>query len=120
MRRGLFATAFEKQFPPLAPFADGREVGKAAKDWPQLNFVIYHSAYRHVGGSPAEGMAEWDQTGRISWVSELPEIPAKYGGTNVYGHLRQLFPWSTVAGPRLAPAFMCTLLPGLGGSHVVC
>src|SRR5258708_33891053 len=114
MRRGLFATAFEKQFPPLAPFADGREVGKAAKDWPQLNFVIYHSAYRHVGGSPAEGMAEWDQTGRISWVSELAEIPAKYGVTHVYGDLGQLFAWATVAEPRLSPALVGRLRQGQG------
>ena len=26
------------------------DVGKAAKDWPQLNFVIYHGGYRHAAG----------------------------------------------------------------------
>ena len=35
---------------PAAPTADVRDVGKAAKDWPQLNFIIYHSAYRFPGG----------------------------------------------------------------------
>jgi predicted TIM-barrel fold metal-dependent hydrolase len=119
IHKGLFAPAVERQFPHLAPYADVRDVGKAAKDWPQLNFVIYHSAYRHVGGSPAEAMAEWDQTGRISWVSELAEIPAKYGVTNVYGDLGQLFAWSTVAEPRLAAALMGTLIKGLGADHVI-
>jgi hypothetical protein len=23
-----------------------------AKDWPQLNFAIYHSGFRHLGGAP--------------------------------------------------------------------
>ena len=119
IHKGLFALAVEKQYPNLLEFADVRDVGKAAKDWPQLNFIIYHSAYRHVGGSPAEGMAEWDRTGRISWASELAEIPAKYGVTNVYGDLGQLFAWSTVAEPRLAAALMGTLVKGLGADHVI-
>ena len=29
-----------------APYADVSDIGKAAKDWPQLNFLVYHSAYR--------------------------------------------------------------------------
>ena len=36
-------------------------------------------------------MAEWNDTGRISWVSDLAEIPQKYGVTNVYGDLGQVF-----------------------------
>jgi len=119
VHKGLFAPAVEKQFPNLAPYADVRDVGKAAKDWPQLNFIIYHSAYRHVGGSPADGMAEWDRSGRSSWVSDLAEIPEKYGVTNVYGDLGQLFAWSTVAEPRLAAALMGTLIKGLGADHVI-
>ena len=30
--------------------ADVGDVGKAAKDWPQLNFIIYHSGFRYTGG----------------------------------------------------------------------
>jgi predicted TIM-barrel fold metal-dependent hydrolase len=52
IHKGLFAPGVEKQFPNLRGFADVSDVGQAAKDWPQLNFVIYHSAYRHVGGDP--------------------------------------------------------------------
>src|SRR6266581_5564058 len=90
IHKGLFAPALEKQFPRLTEYADVRDIGKAAKDWPQLNFIIYHSAYRHVGGDPAVAWAEFEQTGRISWVTELAEIPEKYGVTNVYGDLGQL------------------------------
>jgi len=119
IHKGLFAPSVERQFPNLRPYVDASDVGRAAKDWPQLNFIIYHSAYRHVGGSPADAMKEWDETGRISWVSDLADIPAKYGVSNVYGDLGQLFAFSTVTQPRLAAALMGTLVKGLGHDHVI-
>ena len=119
IHKGLFAPSVAKLFPNLLPYADVSDVGKAAKDWPGLNFVIYHSAYRHVGGSPAEAMAEWNETGRSSWVSDLADIPAKYGVTNVYGDLGQLFAYTSIAEPRLAAALMGTLVKGLGADHVI-
>jgi uncharacterized protein len=119
IHKGLFAPSVERQFPNLRPYVDASDVGKAAKDFPQLNFIIYHSAYRHVGGSPAEAMKEWEETGRISWVSDLAEVPAKYGVSNVYGDLGQLFAFSTVVQPRLAAALMGTLVKGLGADHII-
>jgi predicted TIM-barrel fold metal-dependent hydrolase len=118
IHKGLFPPGMEKRFPDLYAYADVHDVGKAAKDWPQLNFVIYHSGYRHIGGDPAVAMAEWDRTGRISWVTDLSEIPAKYGVTNVYADLGQLFAYSVVVQPRLASALMGTLIRGLGADHV--
>lgn len=115
----MFAPAVEQKFPRLRPYADVSDVGKAAKDWPQLNFLIYHSAYRWIGASPSEGMAEFDKTGRSSWTSDLAEIPEKYGVTNVYGDLGQLFAWTAVAEPRLAAALMGMLVKGLGADHVL-
>ena len=119
IHKGLFAPAVEEKFPRLRPYADVSDVGKAAKDWPQLNFLIYHSAYRWIGATPAEGMAEFDKTGRSSWTSDLAEIPEKYGVTNVYGDLGQLFAWTAVAEPRLAAALMGMLVKGLGADHVL-
>src|SRR5215471_21311585 len=119
IHKGLFAPAVEQQYPHLLPYADVRDVGKAAKDWPQLNFVVYHSGYRWVGGNPADGMAEFDQTGRSSWTSDLADIPEKYGVSNVYGDLGQLFAWTAVAEPRLAAALMGMLVKGLGADHVL-
>ena len=64
-------------------------------------------------------MAEWDRTGRSSWVSDLAEIPAKWGVRNVYGDLGQIFAYTSVAEPRLAAALMGTLIKGLGADHVI-
>ena len=120
IHKGLFPPSVEKQFPHLLAYSDVRDVGRAAKDWPQLNFIIYHSAYRTAGGgSVQDAWTLFEQTGRIEWVTDLSEIPAKYGVSNVYGDLGQIFAQSTVAEPRLCAAMMGQLVRGLGADHVV-
>jgi predicted TIM-barrel fold metal-dependent hydrolase len=120
VHKGLFPPSVEQKFPHLLAYSDVRDVGKAAKDWPQLNFIIYHSAYRFAaGGKVEDAWAQFDKTGRIEWVTDLAEIPAKYGVTNVYGDLGQIFAQSTVADPRVCAAMMGQLVKGLGADHVV-
>jgi hypothetical protein len=119
VHKGLFAPSVEQKFPHLLAHADVRDVGKAAQDWPQLNFIIYHSGYRFAGGgTPSDAWAQFEQTGRVDWVSDLAEIPERYGVTNVYGDLGQIFAQSTVAHPRLCAAMMGILIRGLGADHV--
>ena len=119
VHKGLFPASIEQRFPHLLAYSDVRDVGKAAKDWPQLNFVIYHSGYRHAGGgTAADGWMEFEKTGRVSWVSDLAEIPEKFGVTNVYGDVGQLFAQSVVAEPRLGAALMGILGKGLGYDHI--
>ncbi len=117
--KGLFPPATAQKFPNLLEYADVRDVGKAAKDWPQLNFIVYHSAFRFTGGAYKVGMEQFEKTGRIDWVTDVSEIPEKFGVKNVYGDLGQLFAQSTVAEPRLNAAMMGQLVKGLGADHVV-
>jgi hypothetical protein len=119
IHKGLFSPAVAEKFPRLLPYADVSDIGKAAKDWPNLNFLVYHSAYRWVGANPDDAMAEFDKTGRSSWTSDLVEIPEKYGVKNVYGDLGQIFAWTAVAQPRLAAALMGMLVKGLGQDRIV-
>jgi predicted TIM-barrel fold metal-dependent hydrolase len=118
IHKGLFAPGVEKQFPNLRGFADVADVGQAAKDWPNLNFIIYHSAYRHVGGDPAVALAEFNRTGRVAWTSDLADIPQQYGVSNVYGDVGQLFAMTLVSEPNVCAALMGTLINGLGADHV--
>ncbi len=120
VHKGLYPPSTEQQFPHLVPYAKVDDVGKAAKDWPQIRFVIYHSAYRWgSGGNAAAGMAQFERTGRVEWVNDLAEIPEKFGVSNVYGDLGQIFAQSTVIEPRLCAAMMGILVKGLGTDHVV-
>jgi uncharacterized protein len=125
VHKGLFPPSTEKSFPSLRGYVDVSDVGQAAKDWPQLTFIIYHSGYRYVGGgasgltqNPEMALAEFERTGRIAWASDLAEIPAQYGVSNVYGDLGQVIAMTTVAEPRLCAALMGILLRGLGPERV--
>ena len=119
VHKGLFPPRTSAQYPDLEKYADVRDVAKAAKDWPQLNFIIYHSAFRFTGGAQSLGWEQFEKTGRIDWVTDLAEIPQKYGVKNVYGDLGQIFAQSTVADPRLCAAMMGQLVKGLGADHIV-
>ena len=120
IHKGLFPPSVEKQFPHLLAHSDMRDVGRAAKDWPKLNFIIYHSGYRFAGGGTVdEAWAQFEKSGRIEWVTDLADIPSKHGVSNVYGDVGQLFAQTTIADPRVSAAMMGQLIRGLGADHVV-
>ena len=99
-------------------YANVDDVPKAAKDWPQLSFVMYHSALRPFAESPEAALAQFEKNGYIEWVSDLAEIPAKHGVGNVYADIGTSFAMSATANPRFCAAFMGTLIKGLGADHV--
>ena len=51
IHKGLLPPDYEKSFAGVWEYATAWDIGKAAKDWPQMNFVIYHSALRAVPSS---------------------------------------------------------------------
>ncbi len=119
IHKGLLPADYEKSWPGVWEYATVTDLGKAAKDWPQINFVIYHAALRAFLEPPDAALAEFEQTGRIKWATDLAEIPAKYGVNNVYGEIGTAFANSAVANPRFAAAFIGTLVRGLGPERVL-
>jgi len=122
IHKGLFPPSVERQFPHLVGYCNVNDVGQAAKDWPQLNFVIYHSAYRWVAGPGGTAANAWDQlqrTGRVDWVTDLAHIPSQYGVNNVYADLGQIFAHSNMAEPRVAAYMLGVMIAGMGADHVV-
>jgi predicted TIM-barrel fold metal-dependent hydrolase len=95
------------------------DLPRAAKDWPDLNFIIYHSALKPFLTSPDESLAQFESSGRMDWVTDLAEIPAKHGVSNVYGELGTSFASSVVTHPRHCAAMLGTLVRGLGAEHVL-
>jgi len=119
VHKGLFPESVAKQFPHLLAHCDVRDVAKAAKDWPQLNFIVYHGGYRYAGGGKADdAWQQFERSGRIDWVTDLADIPAKHGVKNVYADVGQLFAQTTMAEPRLAAVMMGQLINGMGVDHV--
>jgi len=119
IHKGLFPPSAERAFDRLRPYVDVSDVGKAAKDWPKIRFVIYHAGYRWAGGPVQDAWKQFEDTGRVEWVTDLAEIPSKYAVTNVYADLGQIFALTTVSEPRICAAMMGQLVKGLGADHVV-
>ncbi|MFZ2651274.1 MAG: amidohydrolase family protein, partial [Burkholderiaceae bacterium] len=119
VHKGLFPESVAARFPHLLPYCDVRDVAKAAKDWPQLNFIVYHGGYRYAGGGRAEqAWAQFERSARVDWITDLSEIPAKHGLSNVYADVGQLFAQTTMAEPRLAAVMLGQLIAGMGSDHV--
>jgi hypothetical protein len=119
IHKGLLPLDYEKSWPNVWQYATVDDVGKAAKDHPKINFVIYHGALRAFLEPPDAALAEFDQTGRIKWATDLAEISSKFGVSNVYAEIGTAFANSAVANPRFAAAFIGTLVRGLGADHVL-
>ncbi len=66
----------------------------------------------------ADAWAHFEKTGRVEWVSDLADVPSKYGVKNVYADVGQLFAQTTISEPRLSAAMMGILIKGLGADHV--
>lgn len=119
IHKGLMPADYEKSWAGVWEYNTAWDIGKAAKDWPDLNFVIYHGCLRAFHEDPAGPLARFEETGHIEWASDLAEIPEKYGVNNVYAEMGTSFANSCVANPRFAAALLGTWIKGLGVDHLV-
>jgi predicted TIM-barrel fold metal-dependent hydrolase len=116
VHKGVLPIDYEKI--PNWRYATVEDVGKAARDWPDLNFHIYHAGLKmwRDGRRVSE---EFEETGLLPWVDELAAIPEQYGVSNVYADIGLSFGALTVTYPRLAAAMLGILIKGLGADHVL-
>jgi hypothetical protein len=121
VHKGLYPPSVAERFPISRPMPASTMSARPPRTGPNIRFVIYHSAFRWTGapGASKAGYEQFEKTGRVEWTSDLADIPAKYGVSNVYGDLGQIFAQTVVAEPRLAAAVMGMLVKGLGADHVV-
>ena len=78
IHKGLLPADYETKLPDAWRYATVDDVGKAAKDWPQMNFIIYHAALRAFLENTDADLAEFERTGYIRWTSDLA-APEKFG-----------------------------------------
>lgn len=119
IHKGLLPPDYEKSYANVWRYATAEDIGKAAKDWPQMKFVMYHACLRPAFELPDQAWTEFEQTGRIRWVSDLADIPQKFGVNNVYAELGTAFANSAVSHPKFCAAMVGTLVKGMGADHVL-
>jgi hypothetical protein len=99
-------------------YADLRDLGKAVKDWPQLNFIIFHAAIR-PGFDDGQVAKMMEETGEIPWIDDMAAARGKFGAENVYADVGSTFASSVVTQPRLCAAIMAKLIAGCGYDRVL-
>ena len=119
IHKGLIPRDYEKSIKGLWHHATVDDLPKAAQDWPGINFIIYHSAWRAFVEIPDAEAREFEETGYIRWVSDLAKMPEQYGVSNIYGELGTSFANTVVTQPRLCAGMLGTLIKGLGEDHVL-
>ena len=118
IHKGLLPTGYEQWMPAeKAAYANVDDVGRAARDWPDLNFVIYHSAIEKVIPTATDAQT-FKETGRINWVTDLAEIPERFDVSNVYAELGAVFAATCSNTPELCAGILGTLIRGMGSDHL--
>jgi hypothetical protein len=99
-------------------YANVDDLGKAAQDWPQMNFLIYHAALR-----PAFDYTELDKmyetSGEIPWIDDMAAIPRKFNVENVYPEIGSTFASTVITHPKVCSAILARLIAGAGADHVL-
>jgi predicted TIM-barrel fold metal-dependent hydrolase len=119
IHKGLMPADYEQSWPEVWRYNTHWDIGKAAKDWPQMNFIIYHGCLQPFLELPERALARFEETGEIEWASQLARIPEEYGVDNVYPELGTTFANSATTNPRFAAALLGTFIKGAGADHVV-
>jgi len=119
IHKGLLPLDYETSWAGVWQYATVDDLPKAAKDWPSLNFVMYHGALRPFLEDPATELALFEQTGNIRWASDLARMPKKYSVNNVYAELGTTFATCAVANPRFAACLVGMFVNEMGPDNVV-
>jgi len=101
------------------------DLEKAAKDWPDLNFIVYHSAYRGTGGI-ARGTGEpvkdakSDDPQEIPWISDIFRILKKNPGIkNIYFELGSTFHQLSMYQPEKCLHMLGQMMQTAGADHIL-
>jgi predicted TIM-barrel fold metal-dependent hydrolase len=121
VHKGLPLGAFnEKACTPL-------DVEKAAKDWPDLNFILYHSGFRGFSTSwVAHGTGEKvidpksTDPQEIPWISDVVRILKRNPGIkNVYFELGSTFQMTSAFNPVVCLHMLGQMIQVAGVDHVL-
>ncbi len=104
---------------PLGPVADynhPRDVLQAAKNFPKLDFLIYHSGFL---GTSRINLEEAKQ-GEVPWTTEFCELKKKQPKlNNVYMELGSTFGQLVITEPLICAHLLGQILVAFGEDHVI-
>ncbi len=119
VHKGLPLGAFNEK--GCTPF----DLEKAAKDWPDLNFIVYHSAFRgfgRFGSGTGEKIKDkkTDDPQEIPWVSDVLRILKRNPQIkNIYFELGGTFNMTSVYAPTTCLHMLGQMIQVAGVDHVL-
>jgi predicted TIM-barrel fold metal-dependent hydrolase len=125
-KRGLKLFSVHKgysyQSRTLGHLANPKDVEKAALQYPDLNFVIYHSAIKHGTTEPnwIENNKYDPQTGDFEWHQVLMDLKKRNPKiNNVYCEIGSFFGTLAIVHPEMAMHGMGKNIKHYGADHVI-
>lgn len=104
---------------PLGPVPDynhPRDLIKAAKDFPDIDFLVYHSGLR----STASVDEVFAKTGQIPWTTEFCRMKQKEAGiSNIYMELGSTFGQLVSTYPSICAHLLGQIIQAFGVDHVL-
>ena len=99
---------------PLGPVADynhPRDLIKAAKDFPDIDFLVYHAGLLNVSaGTPA---------GEVPWTSEFCRMAKQAALKNIYMELGSTFGQLVTTNPTTCAHLLGQIIAAFGADHVL-
>jgi predicted TIM-barrel fold metal-dependent hydrolase len=101
------------------------DLEKAAKDWPDLNFIVYHSGYRGMGplgGGTGEKVVDpkTDDPQEIPWISDIIRILKKNPQIkNIYFELGSTFQQTSARDPIQCLHMLGQMIQVAGADHIL-
>jgi predicted TIM-barrel fold metal-dependent hydrolase len=101
------------------------DLEKAAKDWPDLNFIVYHSGFRgfgFLGRGTGEQVKDLDSKDpqEIPWISDILRILKKEPKIkNIYFELGSTFQQTSARSPEMAMHMLGQMIQVAGADHVL-
>ncbi len=97
-----------------------RDVVKAALDFPDLNFLLYHSGFKSLKEALPAAEEGFTKNPYVPWVSDICELRRKNPKmTNVYMEIGSTFGQMVVTHPLLCAHVLGMILQSFGADHVL-
>jgi predicted TIM-barrel fold metal-dependent hydrolase len=101
---------------PVAEYNHPKDLIKAAKDFPDIDFLVYHSGMK-TAASVDEG---FEKTGEIPWTTEFCRMKkANPRLQNIYMEIGSTFAQLVTAHPMVCAHFFGQILDAFGVDHVL-
>jgi predicted TIM-barrel fold metal-dependent hydrolase len=104
----------------IAPYYMPTDMPAVAKQYRDLNFIIYHSGMQHMMAQMPASFAGVDADGYIPWTTDLCRArDADPDMTNVYMELGGVFGYSVITHPDICGHLLGQIIKSFGADHVI-